>query len=59
MARKAGRRPFMGAILKDKVASSPDVASYDGKALDITGTVKLYHGSAEVVLNSPSQISAK
>jgi DNA/RNA endonuclease YhcR with UshA esterase domain len=40
-------------------AAATSAASYDGKTIDVTGTINLYHGSAEIVLDSPSQISAK
>ena len=56
---KGRNAPFTGVIFKDKASAFPNVQSYDGKTVDVTGTVKSYKGAAEIALDSPSQISAK
>jgi DNA/RNA endonuclease YhcR with UshA esterase domain len=53
------RRSLYGLIFKDKASVFPDVASDDGKTVDIIGTVKLYRGSPEIVLETTGQLSAK
>jgi hypothetical protein len=50
---------FMAAIFGANVGLFPNLASYDGKVLDITGTVQQYQGRAEIILTSPSQVSPK
>jgi hypothetical protein len=50
---------FMAAIFTSNIALFPNLAGYNGKMLDITGTVEQYQGRAEIILTSPSQISAK
>jgi DNA/RNA endonuclease YhcR with UshA esterase domain len=54
-----GRYPdekFTGVIFLQSAGAFPDVDAYEGKTVDITGTVQLYRGRPEVVLTSPSQI---
>jgi hypothetical protein len=51
--------PFAAVILNDNAGQFPDVQSYDGKTLDISGMVELYQGMPEIVLKSPSQIIAR
>jgi exonuclease VII large subunit len=57
-----GRYPnnmFAGVIFSDDANKFSDVDSLDGKIVDITGTVKLYQGRTEIILNDPAQIEAK
>ncbi len=57
-----GRYPdnaFAGVILSDDAGKFPDVDSLDGKTVDVTGTIKLYQGRTEIILNDPTQIKAK
>lgn len=57
-----GRYPnntFAGVIFSDDASKFPDVDSLDGKTVDITGTVKLYQGRTEIILNDPAQIKTK
>ena len=51
--------PFAGVIFKDKASVFPNVTSYSGKTVDISGTIKEYHGKPEIILSSPSQMRAK
>jgi DNA/RNA endonuclease YhcR with UshA esterase domain len=51
--------PFTGVIFKDYASKFPNVTSYSGKTVDITGLVQLYQGKPEIVLRSLGQLSAK
>jgi hypothetical protein len=51
--------PFTGVIMKDEAGKFSDVQRYDGKTVDVTGTIKMFKGSPEIVLESPSQIAVK
>lgn len=54
-----GRYPneeFTGVIFTDDAGAFSDVSAYEGKTVDITGTVQMYHGRPEIILRSPSQI---
>jgi DNA/RNA endonuclease YhcR with UshA esterase domain len=51
--------PFTGVIFKDQASVFSNVSSYEGKTVDVTGTVKLYDGSPEIVLDKPDQLSVK
>jgi DNA/RNA endonuclease YhcR with UshA esterase domain len=57
-----GRYPdnaFAGVLFSDDAGKFPDIDSLDGKTIDITGTIKLYQGRTEIILNDPAQIKAK
>jgi DNA/RNA endonuclease YhcR with UshA esterase domain len=57
-----GRYPdnaFAGVLFSDDAGKFPNIDSLDGKTVDITGTIKLYHGRTEIILNDPAQIKAK
>ena len=51
--------PFTGVIFKDKASGIPNVTSYNGKAVEITGTIKEYKGKPEIIINTASQLRAK
>jgi len=54
-----GRYPneeFTGVIFTSDAGAFSDVDAYEGKTVDITGTVQLYRGRPEIILTSPSQI---
>lgn len=54
-----GRYPneqFTGVIFTSDAGAFSDVDAYEGKTVDITGTVRLYRGRPEIILTSPSQI---
>jgi DNA/RNA endonuclease YhcR with UshA esterase domain len=54
-----GRYPneeFTGVIFTSDAGAFSNVDAYEGKTLDITGTVQLYRGRPEIILTSPSQI---
>lgn len=55
-----GRYPneeFTGVIFSSDVGAFPDVDAYEGKTVDITGTVQLYRGRPEIILSSHDQIA--
>ncbi len=57
-----GRYPnntFAGVIFSDDANKFLDVDSLNGKTVDITGTIKLYQGRTEIILNDPAQIKGK
>jgi DNA/RNA endonuclease YhcR with UshA esterase domain len=57
-----GRYPdnaFAGVIFSNDASKFPDVDSFSGKTIDITGRVKLYRGAAEIILNDQTQIRVK
>ncbi len=51
--------PFTGVIFKDQTAAFSKLDSFDGKTVDISGTVTLFDGSLQIVLEKPDQISVK
>ena len=48
--------PFLGYIIAGNEAQFPNLASYAGKLVDITGVVQFYLGRAEVKMTSASQL---
>jgi hypothetical protein len=49
---------FTGVIFRDDASNFQDVERLTGQIVDVTGRVQLYRGKPEIVLRSPSQISA-
>ena len=57
-----GRYPneeFTGVIFTGDAGAFSNVGSYEGKTVDITGTVQMYRGRPEIILKSPSQIQVE
>jgi hypothetical protein len=50
------RSPFLGYIIAGHDARFPNLASYAGKRVDITGVVQFYLGRAEVKMTSAPQL---
>src|SRR6266550_1988105 len=50
---------FTAVIFASAASLFPDVDSWKGKALSITGVVKMYRGKPEIVLESPKQVTAQ
>ena len=48
--------PFLGYIIAGDEAQFPNLASYAGKRVDITGVVQFYLARAEVKMTSASQL---
>jgi DNA/RNA endonuclease YhcR with UshA esterase domain len=51
--------PFAAVIFKDDADKFPNVDTLTGKAIDITGRVKDYKGSCEIIVNDPAQLKTK
>lgn len=47
---------FAAVIFKSAAEKFPDVFSWEGKTVEITGRIKEYKGSAEIILDDPSQV---
>jgi len=47
---------FTAVIFNDYRHKFPLFYSYEGKTVDVTGTIRIYHERAEIILKSPSQI---
>jgi DNA/RNA endonuclease YhcR with UshA esterase domain len=57
-----GRYPnntFAAVIFKDDADKFPNIDTLAGKVIDITGRVKDYKGSCEIIVNDPAQIKSK
>lgn len=57
-----GRYPnqqFTAVIFESDFDKFPKVDSLEGKTVDVSGTIKLYHGRPEIILNDLAQIKAK
>ena len=54
-----GTKDFTAVILPSSAALFRGLDALAGKTVDITGTVQMYQGKPEIILNSPSQIVAK
>lgn len=50
---------FAAVIFKDDVGKFRDLDTFNGKTIDVTGSVRLYQGKPEIVLNDPAQIKLK
>lgn len=50
---------FTGFIRARDAGAFPNVQSYQGKNVDVSGTIKLYKNKPEIELQSASQINAK
>jgi len=57
-----GRYPnnaLTAVIFQNDFAKFANVESFNGKAVQVTGAIKLYRGKPEIVLSDPSQIKLK
>jgi len=50
---------FTAVIFASAANLFPDVDSWKGRTLSITGVVKMYRGKPEIVLESPKQVAAQ
>jgi len=50
---------FAAVIFKDDAGKFPDVGAFGGKTVDVTGSIRLYQGRPEIILNDPAQIKTK
>jgi hypothetical protein len=51
--------PFSAVIFKSDSVKFSDPEQYQGKTIEITGSVKTYQGRPEIILNDASQIKIK
>jgi predicted lipoprotein len=57
-----GRYPeqqFAAVVFASDFGKFPKVDSLEGKTVDVTGAIKVYHGRPEIILSDPAQIKAK
>ncbi|TGD61990.1 nucleotide-binding protein [Tabrizicola sp. WMC-M-20] len=57
-----GRYPdhvFYGVIFTSNAEDFPNVESLEGRSVALTGTVDLYKGKPQIILNSPDQIELR
>ena len=57
-----GRYPnnhFAAVIFPEDAIKFPDLGSLSGKMVEVTGSVRLYHGKPEIILRRRDQIKAK
>jgi DNA/RNA endonuclease YhcR with UshA esterase domain len=57
-----GRFPdntFAAIIFAKDTSKFPNLDALNGKTVDITGQVRLYHGKPEIILNEATQIKVK
>jgi DNA/RNA endonuclease YhcR with UshA esterase domain len=52
-------QPFSAVIFEDDMANVGDVSDLEGKTVDVTGTIQMYHGHPEIIVSSRSQIVAR
>jgi hypothetical protein len=50
---------FAAVIFKDDAGKFPDISAFGGKTVEVTGSIRLYQGRPEIILNDPAQITAK
>ncbi len=50
---------FTAVILAADAKKFPDVTSFNGKTVDVTGAVQLYKGKPEILLTDAAQIKTK
>jgi DNA/RNA endonuclease YhcR with UshA esterase domain len=50
---------FSGVIFARDAGKFADIRAWNGKVLDITGTVQMYQGKPEIILTSPGQVAVK
>jgi len=50
---------FTAFIPSGSAAQFSNAQQYDGRTIAVTGKIQLYKGKPEIIVTSPSQISAK
>jgi len=51
------KQVFAAVVFAEKRALFTDAGKWEGKKVRVTGTVQLYRGKPEIVLNAPSQLA--
>jgi hypothetical protein len=59
MGGKYPNQAFTAFIPSGSAAQFPNAQQYDGRTVAVTGKIQLYKGKPEIIVTSPSQISAK
>ncbi len=49
--------PFSAVVFADDAKNFTDISQYEGKTITLTGQIKSYNGTPEIVINSPDQIT--
>jgi DNA/RNA endonuclease YhcR with UshA esterase domain len=59
MGGKYPDQAFTAFIPSSSAGKFPNPQQYEGRTVSVTGKITLYKGKPEIIVNSPSQISAK
>jgi DNA/RNA endonuclease YhcR with UshA esterase domain len=59
MGGKYPNQTFTAFIPSGGAAQFTNAQQYDGKTVSVSGKIQLYKGKPEIIVNSPSQISAQ
>jgi DNA/RNA endonuclease YhcR with UshA esterase domain len=59
MGGKYPNQAFTAFIPSASAAQFPNPRQYEGRTVSVSGKISLYKGKPEIIVNSPSQISAK
>jgi len=59
MGGKYPNHTFTGIIFSNYADLFPNVESYSGKIIGVTGLVRNYKGKPEIILSNPRQITTK
>jgi DNA/RNA endonuclease YhcR with UshA esterase domain len=59
MGGKYPNQAFTAFIPSGSAAQFANAQQYEGRTVAVSGKITLYHGKPEIVVNSPSQISAR
>jgi DNA/RNA endonuclease YhcR with UshA esterase domain len=51
--------PFTAVIFRDHASQFPNVGSLAGKTVDVTGTVTIYKGKPQIILQYPGQLKVR
>ncbi len=50
---------FQAVVFPDHAGAFGDLNRYDGKTVDVTGKIREYRGTPEIVLDNPSQLRVR
>jgi DNA/RNA endonuclease YhcR with UshA esterase domain len=59
MGGKYPNQAFTAWIPSGSASQFPNPQQYEGRTVSVSGKISLYKGKPEIIVNSPSQISAK
>jgi DNA/RNA endonuclease YhcR with UshA esterase domain len=59
MGGKYPNQAFSAVVFRERQAVFCDLTRYDGKIVDVAGTVRMYRGKPEIILIDPSELRAK